>query len=212
VTRVDIINDDMGALSDIPRKLGRGGGQKLNKVFWTKFLDNAAFFTGARGNYISGATTTLSHLGLVAALKAFRAIKDADGNPTGLTPEIILVPSALEADANDFYLSSNVNTGGSATTAKVPNRNTWAGKFRPEVSAFLDNAAYSGNSALAWYLLANPAEAAVIDVAFLNGQESPTIETAQADFNTLGIQLRGYHDFGAALAEYRAGLMSKGSA
>ncbi len=27
---------------------------------------------------------------------------------------------------------------------------------------------------------------------------SPTIETAEADFNVLGIQMRGYHDFGVA--------------
>lgn len=36
-------------------------------------------------------------------------------------------------------------------------------------------------------------------MAFLNGQESPTIETAEADVNVLGIQLRGYHDFGCSL-------------
>ncbi|MGA1822290.1 MAG: 30S ribosomal protein S3, partial [Thermoplasmatota archaeon] len=45
----------------------------------------------------------------------------------------------------------------------------------------------------------------VIEVAFLNGQESPTIETAEADFSVLGVQLRGYHDFGAALQDPRAG-------
>ena len=41
----------------------------------------------------------------------------------------------------------------------------------------------------------------MIEVAFLNGQESPTIETADADFNMLGIQMRGYHDFGVNLQE-----------
>jgi hypothetical protein len=50
----------------------------------------------------------------------------------------------------------------------------------------------------------------VIEVAFLNGQESPTIETAEADFNVLGIQMRGYHDFGCALQDPRGGTKSKG--
>ena len=36
---------------------------------------------------------------------------------------------------------------------------------------------------------------------FLNGQESPTIETANADFNVLGIQMRGFHDFGVSLQD-----------
>ena len=52
----------------------------------------------------------------------------------------------------------------------------------------------------------------MIEVAFLNGQESPTIETAEADFNVLGIQMRGYHDFGVALQEPKAGVKAKGEA
>ena len=35
----------------------------------------------------------------------------------------------------------------------------------------------------------------MIEVVFLNGQESPTIETAEADFQALGLQMRGYQDF-----------------
>ena len=49
-------------------------------------------------------------------------------------------------------------------------------------------------------------------VSFLNGQRSPTVESADADFNTLGIQLRGYHDFGCSQSEYLAGIKSKGAA
>ena len=49
-------------------------------------------------------------------------------------------------------------------------------------------------------------------VSFLNGQESPTVESAEADFNTLGVQFRGYHDFGCDAADYLCGVMSKGAA
>ena len=81
-----------------------------------------------------------------------------------------------------------------------------------EVSRYLSNSHYAGNSAKAWYLLADPNDLPVIEVAFLNGQEAPTIETAEADFSVLGIQLRGYHDFGCALQDNRAGVKSKGEA
>ena len=70
----------------------------------------------------------------------------------------------------------------------------------------------TGNSAKAWYLLAEPVDLPVIEMAFLNGQESPTIETAEADFNQLGIKMRGYHDFGVALQYPRGGLKAKGEA
>jgi hypothetical protein len=47
---------------------------------------------------------------------------------------------------------------------------------------------------------------------FLNGQESPTVESADAAFNTLGVEMRGYHDFGCNKQEYRGGVKSKGEA
>jgi hypothetical protein len=47
----------------------------------------------------------------------------------------------------------------------------------------------------------------VIEVAFLNGQESPTIETAEADFETLGVKMRGFHGFGCALQDPSAPLV-----
>ena len=46
--------------------------------------------------------------------------------------------------------------------------------------------------------------------AFLNGNESPTIETADADFSVLGIQMRGFHDFGVSLQDPRGGVKSNG--
>ena len=94
--------------------------------------------------------------------------------------------------------------------ASYPVANPHQGKFRHEISRYLANAKYTGSSAKAWYLLADPADLPVIEVAFLNGQESPTIETAQADFNVLGIQMRGYHDFGASLQDARGAVKSKG--
>ena len=100
------------------------------------------------------------------------------------------------------------NTSG----VKYPISNPHQGKFRVEVSRYLSTPLYPGNSQKAWYLLADANDLAVIEVAFLNGQESPVIETADADFNVLGVQMRGYHDFGVALQDPRGGLKSKGEA
>ena len=38
------------------------------------------------------------------------------------------------------------------------------------------------------------------------------MESADADFNTLGIQLRGVHDFGVNLQSHRGGVKLKGEA
>jgi len=212
ITRQDIINDDLGALTAVPQRIGRGAGTKLNAVFWAEFMDNAAFFATGNANYISGNTTNLSSEGLRAGVEKLRKQTDPDGQPLALTPKLLVVPPELESVADELYTSTNVNTGGAATTEKVPNRNVFAGKYQPVVSPYLSNSSYTGYSATAWYLLADPMDLAVIEVVFLNGVEVPTVETADADFNTLGVQMRGYFDFGVNKQEPRGGIKSKGAA
>jgi phage major head subunit gpT-like protein/phage head maturation protease len=210
LTRQDIINDDLGALTEVPRKLGRGAALKLNDVFWTTFMNNATFFSAGHGNVITGATTNLGPTGLAAAQGKFKKLTDVDGLPIGIVPKILVVPVELEIAANELMTSTVVNTGGSATDRQVPNINYWSQKFTVVTSTYLSNPNYAGNSATAWYILADPNDLPVIEMCFLNGRETPIVETADADFNTLGIAMRGYHDFGCALQEYRAGVRSAG--
>jgi len=210
IDRRDIINDDLGAITTVPRKLGRGSGLKINDVFWTTFMNNASFFTAANNNYASGASTALGINGLSAAEQLFMDQVDADGKPIGVMPAVVLVPTALSAMGTQLYKSLEIRDTTAST--KYPIANPHAGKFRVEVSRYLSNSSYTGYSSKAWYLLADPNDLPVIEVAFLNGQESPTIETAEADFNVLGIQMRGYHDFGVALQDPKGGVKMKGEA
>ncbi len=210
IDRRDIINDDLGAITTVPRKLGRGSGLKINDVFWTTFLANSTFFTAGNNNYLEGADTVLSIDGLTKVEVAFMDQVDSDGKPIGIMPAILLVPTALSAVGTQLYKSMELRDTTAST--KYPVSNPHQGKFRVEVSRYLSNSQYTGNSSKAWYLLADPNDLPVIEVAFLNGQESPTIETADADFNVLGVQLRGVHDFGCALQDGRAGVKSKGEA
>lgn len=210
IDRRDIVNDDLGAITTVPRKLGRGSGLKINDIFWSTFMDNTTFFTAGNNNYISGATTGLSIDGLTQGEVTFMDQTDADGKPIGVMPAILLVPTALSALGSQLFKSMELRDTTSST--KYPVSNPHQGKFRVEVSRYLSNSQYTGNSAKAWFLLAEPTDLPVIEVAFLNGQEAPTIETADADFNVLGVQMRGYHDFGVALQDPRGGLKSKGEA
>jgi hypothetical protein len=210
IDRRDLINDDLGAITSVPRKLGRGSGLKINDVFWTIFLANSDFFKADNNNFLEGADTVLTIDGLTKAEVAFMDQVDADGKPIGVLPAVLLVPTALSAAGSQLFKSMELRDTTSNT--KYPVSNPHQGKFRVEVSRYLANARYTGSSAKAWYLLAESADLPVIETAFLNGQESPTIETAEADFNVLGIQMRGYHDFGVALQDPRGGVKAKGEA
>ncbi|MBX3404561.1 MAG: hypothetical protein KF699_14210 [Phycisphaeraceae bacterium] len=208
IDRRDIINDDLGAITTVPRKLGRGSGLKINDVFWTAFMNNAAFFSVGNKNFISGADTALGIDGLTKGEVSFMDLVDSDGKPTGVMPSILLVPTALSAVGTQLYKS--VEMRDTTANTKFPVANPHQGKFRIEVSRYLSNALYTGFSAKAWYLLADPSDLPVVEMAFLNGQEAPTIETSDADFSQLGVRMRGYHDFGVALQDPRGGVKSKG--
>ena len=217
LTRTDMINDDMSALDDLRNRVGRGAAKKLNRVFWAKWLDNSTLFTAGRGNYIDGATTTLltDYVGLGLALDAFDNLRSpsADGSKKlggkfGGSPSILLTPGGgISRVAEAIYVNQNI--GGGTQTSEA---NIHYGKYKPVKSVFLNDSTISGGSATAWYLLRNPSEAAGVVVSFLDGVETPTVENADADFDTLGIQFRGYHDFGVDHAEYLCGVKSKGAA
>jgi len=204
IDRQDIINDDLDALSTLPRKMGAGAGRTLNRIFWDTFLADSAFFTSANGNLLTGASSALGLAGLTAAAVAFAQFKDDDGQYIGHDARILLTPVALQATAGQLFNSTEIRDN--TTNRQYPVSNPHAGKYRPESSRYLDAA-----SSTAWYLLADPAELAAIEVAFLNGQQSPTIETVDPDPGTLGIVLRGYHDFGVALQEPKAAVKSTGA-
>jgi hypothetical protein len=188
ITRKDIINDDLGALTVVPSRLGRGAATKMNKVFWAEFeASNATYFEKAT----AGAGNALGLGSLKAAASAYRKLKDPDGNPLGVAPSLLLVQPELEIEAAELMGGGLLITGENKTLTNV---NVLAGRYRVVSSAYL-------TSATTWWLMANPGDLNAMEVLFLNGQRTPTVEQAEADFDTLGIAVRGYHDFGVAKGE-----------
>lgn len=213
ITRQDIINDDLGAFDDLRSRVGMGGAMKLNDLFWETFLGNkATIFTSARTNYIEGSTTNLGTdgVGLGLGQKAWRqrTTSAADGSKRlSGTASFLLVPPELETVADALYAARNI------AAVKVSDANTFANKYTPIVANQLSDSSITGYSTTAWYLLGDKSKGSPVVVSFLNGQETPTVESADADFNTLGIQFRGYHDFGCDLGDgYLNAVMSKGAA
>lgn len=211
--RTSIINDDLSAFDDLRLRLGRGGAIKFSNLFWTTFLNNSTFFTSGNTNYIEGNTSNLGTdgVGLGLGVTKFRKMTSpaADGaKRVGMNrnPSILLVPPELEAAAEVLYRNTNL------AAVKGSDANIYANKYRPVVVSHLSDTAISGSSLTAWYLLGDPQDLPAMHVAFLDGNETPTVESADADFDQLGIVLRGYHDFGMTLAEYLCGVKSKGSA
>jgi len=210
LTRQMIINDDMGAFTDIPRQIGMGAAEAIADAVWGLLLSNPnSFFSAGNKNYLDGADTALSVDSLTAAEILFSGQTKPNGRPLGIGASILLVPTALKVAAQLLMSSVLLNETTTANKGK-PANNPHVGKFGVVSSAYLANASFAGASSKAWYLFADPNRLPALEVAFLNGVDRPTVEKTDADFNTLGIQFRGYIDFGVREQDFRGAIKLKG--
>jgi phage major head subunit gpT-like protein len=135
---------------------------------------------------------------------------DDGGMPLSIQSNLLLVPTALKTKAQQLMNSTEIRDTTAST--KFGTANPHAGKWSIACSAYMSNSKFTGYSSTAWYLIGNNSMIPLIDVAFLNGVETPVIESAEADFSTLGVQMRGYFDYGMAWQDVRGAIKSKGAA
>lgn len=210
ITRRDMINDDLGMLSQFGKSLGRMGAIAIERAVFALLLSNPNnFFSLDNGNLNTGSDSVLSIEGLTAAEEIFLNQTDRNGDPILIPAKTLLVPVPLNATASSLMKATEiiVDPDGDA----VPNSNPHTGKFDNTVSPWLNNQGLEGSSDSAWYLFGPAGDAAVMEVGFLDGKTQPTIESGETDFNTLGMQMRGYFDFGVTMKDHRGGVKSAGA-
>ena len=190
ITREDLINDDLAVLSTIPERFGLMAGRTINKDVFGSLSTTGSDY-GANG---SGA---LNITNLAAAYAAAMGIKDSQGDPLGPLPDKILCAPGNFLTAVNIYQSELI-TGASSKEGKT---NVLRGVLQPITSPYLSGTAYRlFNSSFP-----------LVDVAFLNGVQTPVVETANANFEQLGISMRCYYDFGVAAGELKAAYYSTGA-
>ena len=212
LTRQDIFNDDLGKFNQMVGMLGRNAAIALESHVFTVLMANAGthFGTGNK-NYISGAATVLGIDGFTSAEQKMLDMVDSSGKPILLSPKNLVVPTSLKVTAQLLMSQILINESTSTDKGK-PAANPHAGKCKVLASPYINNSSITNNSSTAWFIFADPNAAPCQQIAFLNGQRTPTIETGEADFNTLGMSWRGYFDFGSKLIDPRGAVMSKGAA
>lgn len=214
ITEEDLVNDDLGAFNRAAKALANKALVSREKAVFTALnatANGASFFTTANGNYFEGSGSALSHTSLATAQQKFMDQTGPDGDPTMLTPRILVVPTAL-FETGKTLLTSDFLIG--PTSSKQPSANIWKGAFELMTSPFLSNSNITGYSSTAFYLLGDPSIMPAIELAYLNDQRTPTVEFfgMDHDVETLGVAWRVTYRFGVALAEYRAGVKSRGNA
>jgi len=208
ITREAIINDDLQALTDLAVMLGRAYKRTIEAAVYSLLAENSgmgptmsdskALFHTDHGNIGAGAAISMAAIDADRVLMASQ--KDVSDNDfLDLRPARLLVPVGLGGTAR----SINEAQYDPDTANKLQKPNIVNGLF----DDIIDTPRMSGTRR---YAFANPNEAPVIEVAFLDGQQEPFIETKDG-WSSAGAELRVLGDFGVAAIDYRGATTDAGA-
>jgi phage major head subunit gpT-like protein len=202
ITRQALINDDLNAFSEVPAAFGRKARDIESDLAWAQITGNptmgdgvALFDATTHANYTaSGTAISVTSLGVGRA--ALRKQKGIDAATLlNLMARYLIVPAALETIADQYLtqitaaLASSVNpfATGSGRTPLTP-------IVEPRLDA---------NSATAWYMATDQAQAPVLYHGVLDGQEGPLV-TQMEGFDVDGMKFRCRIDVAFKAADWRA--------
>lgn len=210
LSRAAIVNDDMGAFNDLATRFGQAAALSiesdvfallaLNSGLGPTQADAQPFFHSNRKN-VNGTGSALA----VAGIDADRVIMAAQTDPSGnlilnLQPSVLLVQSGLGGTArviNDAQYDPD-------TVNKLQRPNMVRGLFRDIV----DSPRIVAGSTRR-YLFADPSIAPTIVVAFLDGQQSPVLES-QNGWRVDGVEWKVRIDYGVAAVDFRGAVTNAG--
>lgn len=199
LTRQTIINDDLGAFTKIPRSMGRAAIRTIGDLVYAilttnpKMSDGVALFHANHKNLLADAAIS------TAAVDAMRVAmgKQTDGNASALNIRLsqLLVPLALEGLAITVRDSQFAVGGDGGTNQTVPN--IVKGNFDVIADARLDRA-----SPTAWHGVADFGKYDTVEVQYLDGVETPTLEQ-QNGWNVDGVEFKVRIDAGVKALDFR---------
>lgn len=169
VTRHAIINDDLNFLRDQPRRFGRSAARTLTKDVVAALeanlaaYDGVALFHTSHSNVLTGGGSGLTSANLNTARLAISRAR-FEGEFMGLRAATLLIPPELENTARILLESEMLPQPGTGVGNLNPDRNTLNLVVDPWLT-----------SATAWYVMAPSADVPTIEVAFLDGKDTPDL-------------------------------------
>lgn len=240
ITRKALINDAMGAFADIPTRFARAALRTeayfATNLFCTSSGPRSTFF----GASITDAGQTITNLGslplTIGNLETTLTLMSQQVDPQGEAIEIegthLVVPPALYLTAKSILTSTSkfyvdVQGGAGASIVAYPTANVISDlPIVLHKNSTLKTIDAGGKVDTTWYLFADPAEGAAMEVGFLRGQESPEIcikasdkastsggvmSPFSGDFASDKIAYRVRHDLGGATMDPRLAYAQTGS-
>lgn len=205
VSRQMIVNDDLGAFTRLASMLGRAAARSIELDVYALLASNPTMGDGKtlfhddHGNMLSsGAAPSVAQF---EAMRLAMAVQKEPGanDYLDLRPSIWLGPIGLGGAARVVNQSQyDVDV---SNKFQVPNK--VVGLF----GQIVDTARLTGT---AYYALCNPADEPVLEVSFLDGVQTPFMESEQT-FNVDGLQWKIRLDYGVHAVGWRGIIKNPGA-
>lgn len=176
INRQTIINDDLDAFTKVPMRMGKAAIRTVGDLVYAiltgnpDMSDGNALFDGSHNNLLTGAAITTASIDAMMASMAKQKDRDSKATALNISLAYLLVPVALRGTALTVRDSEKEVTSNKNNT--TPN---WVrGTFDVIADARLDAVSTSN-----WFGAASPASTDTIEVAYLDGQQSPMLEQKQ---------------------------------
>lgn len=209
ISRETLINDDLDAFSRIPAGHGRAAARTVGNLVFALLTTNHEmddgtdlFSSGTHGNKATSADLAVSTLD--AGRVAMATQKDPDDKADGglnIEPAFLIVPQALKGTARQLIESTNDPSSDAADGAV----NIVGGMAEIIADARLD-----ADSAVTWYLAADPMLFDTIEVAYLNGMSTPFLDSKDG-WSVDGREYKVRLEAGVDVLDYRGLYQGVGS-
>ena len=221
LTRQMMVNDDLGGFTRRSMLLGRSAARSVNSDLYAYitsgsgnhgpttsdtgqfFNDTAQTTAGGHGNLTdTGTAMTVASISL--GRKQMRQQKDKGLKETlNILPKVLLVPVGKEDLA---WAVINSTTDVSQSNSAKKNYVQEVARLDLVSDPYLDDV-----SATAWYLFADPQDAAAaFEVVFLDGVSEPFLDD-MIDFDTDSMKFKVRLDYGIANGDWRGAYMNDGA-
>jgi len=209
LTRKTIVNDDLGAFTRLPERMGRRAADLESDTVWDLIKANDALADGfalfsANHNNLSVAPAAPSEAGFSESRASMRRQTGLDGAEISLTPVWVFVPPEHET-TTEKLLATTRPTQPSETNPFGPNGRT---TLIMDVEPRLETGA--GGSINPWYMTADKGQIDMIELARLEGTEGPQIQTRDG-FDVNGVEIKIMHDIGAKAIDHRGMFKNSGA-
>lgn len=201
ITREAIINDDLSAFTNIPRAMGRAAIRTVGDLVYAVLTSNPtlkedgkALFHADHSNLLTGAGISTASVDAMRVAMARQKLPGQSSGGSNIRLRYLLVPVSLEGTAN-VVANSEFEVGAASKNNTVPN--SVRGTFQTISDARLDDA-----STTAWYGAASGTVNDTIEVAYLDGNDRPSLEQ-QAGWAVDGVEFKVRMEAGVAPLDFR---------